>query len=971
MRSRCLINNGSIEKYGLFKFLEMSKKTEYVIIFLIIIISDLLWYNFTKPPIVENYTLDLQPLRIIFMSFYPFNNYSWPGTTFPTIFNFPFNLFYGGLFYITGGNYAVSFFIPNFFIQFLGALSLYKITRVFLSHYKINKIYAFYSVFLYAFNAEIIVGGLWANGLFDLGTAFLPILIYISYLAIFKSKRYYLLLIFASFYLFYSFPGGYPNGAIILAEEFIISVIILSLIFALTFKISFVKKIGLFVKTILINVLAVIIGNLYLLVPTIKIIPLYLAVAQNPENYFAFGVGWDSVDYIQNTVRLLNTWVINSLSLIPPWEATYLSSGIVLTLLYLPFTLAALSVIFTRKRWYLAIYSLFLIVIFLSKANHAPFGFVFTWLVNNFVLFYPFYNGAAFYPLQIMFYGIFGSLTLYSITIYIEKFLMLVKKKVKPKKLLLSKGHALYTKLFVFLVIILLILISVYPIVFGDLSIGTQEQPAGVYLPPEYKDLNSFLSAHNSPVLVLPGTNVFNLNRYNNYSWYGGGDIYPNLLPSPSRSSMYPVLGPAISGSLPYNALSTIYGLPNYAPVNYSSDMLSLFSNGSIFRVITPGANIAYLTNSNSELSVSYNYSAATNPSGVLISEIFAEPYDISNFTFLIVNFTDKNVNFSNIQIGLSFLGNQSKFIGPGYWYFVGEENGIYSSFIKENEYNYSAIIQIRYPAQTAGQVNLNQLTAITIRVTPGQTGHGYLNLSSVKFSMGNKSIESKIFANDMAIMGFKYVLVDSSIQDTPYTFRTGDYYNLLLTGSPYFEKIFTKGPLTLYENLNFNGIFSIGNTILFSNSRSILSDTFDNQSINNSVTFIDNRSMFYSSENILPSRAEVSYKEVSPTEYTLNISSNDSFLLVFKETFNKNFFAKTSNGTPLKDHFLVNGYANGWIVPKNVKSLTIYYKGSEVYRYTELSLVMVPFFFLCFFLISETKRSYVIGRKKGAGKSV
>lgn len=905
------------------------------------------------------------------MSFYQFNIYSWPGTVYPTIFNLPFNLSYGGLFYITDGNYALSFFIPNFLVQFLGAVSLYEIVGLFLSHYKISKMYAFYSVFLFAFNAEIIVGGLWANGLFDLGTAFLPILIYISYLSIFKSRRYYLLLIFASFYLFYSFPGGYPNGAIILAEEFIISLIILSFTFVLTFKISFVKKMGLFMKTIFLNILAILIGNLYLLIPTIKIIPLYLSIAKTPGNYFAFGVGWDSVDYMQNTVRLLNTWVINSPSLIPSWENLYLSNGIILALLFLPFIFAGLSIIFIKKREHLALYSLFVLVIFLSKANHAPFGFIFTWLVNHFVLFFPFYSGAAFYPLQIMLYGILGSITAYYFTIYTEKFLLLVKKKVKSEKLLNIK-HSPYRRLFVFSIIILLMIVSVYPIVLGDLSVGTQEQPAGVYLPSQYNEVNSILSKSNSPVLVLPGTNAFNLNQYNNSSWYGGGDIYPDLLSSPSRSSMYPVIGPAISGSLPYNVLSTIYGLPNYAPVNYSSSLLSLFPSNSTFSVVTPGANVTPPKNSNSEFSISYNYSAATNPSGVWVSEIFTKPYNLSNLTFLIINLTKKNVNFSNLQIGLSFQGNKSNFIGPRYWYFVGEENGIYNSFIKENRYNYSIIIQISYPTYSVGHVNLNHLTAITIRNTPGQSGYGYLNLSSMRFAMGNNKIESSIFANDMATMGFKYALVDSSIQDKPYPFRTGNYYNFLLAGSPYFKKIFENQSLSLYENLKFNGIFSIGSSISFSNSESILSDTFDNQSINSPTVFVENKSLVSEIEKILPSRAQISYKEVNPTKYTLNIHSNSSFLLVFKETFNKNFVAKTSNGTPLKNHFLINGYANGWIVPKNVKSLTIYYGGFKIYGYTELSLVVVPFLSLGLFFIYETKKIICFRAKKiGVGRNV
>lgn len=892
------------------------------------------------------------------MSFYLFNTYSWPGTIYPTIFNLPFNLSYGGLFYLTEGNYALSFFLPNFVVEFLGAVSLYKITGVVLKHYKISNIYAFYSVLFFAFNAEIIVGGLWANGFFDLGTAFLPILIYISYLSIFKSKRYYLLLIFASFYLFYSFPGGYPNGAIILAEEFLISLVILSLLFASSLDIPYIRKIISFFRVFFINITMAFIGNLYLILPTIKIIPLYLNISKNPSNYFAFGVGWDSVDHIQNTVRLLNTWVINSPSLIPPWESSYLSNEIIMALLFIPFILAIFSIIFIRKKSHVILYLLFVVILFLSKANNPPFGFIFTWMVNHVVIFYPFYNGAAFYPLLIMFYSILGTITTYYLIIYTENFL----KILKAKNYNAQSGNNIYIRAFIFGVISLLLIISVYPIVVGDLSIGTLEQPAGVYIEPQYLAVNSIISKSDSPLFVLPGTNAFNLNSFNNSSWYGGGDIYPNLFSSPSRSSMYPVIGQAESGSLPYNVLKYIYGMPNSAPVDSTHNLLDDIPKNASLNSITQGANISYSNVNKTKVEIKYNYSMTNNPSGVWVSDIFTTPFNASPYCFIILNSTNQNVNLSNLRIGLSYKGNSTSYVGPGDWYYVGEENGIYNSFVDVKGNYSSIIIQIHYPTESLGVTNLSHLTSITIRNTPGQSGYGYLNISSIKFAKANYTKESLIFSNDMTTLGFKYILLDSSIQNTPYPYRIGNYYNSMFNDSPFFKEIYHNQSLTLLENLKYKGIFSTENKFSYSNSSSLLGSVYYNSTFNDSTIVTNNLRLVTETKN-LTSSSYISCEKINPLKYTLKIHSTGKFLLLFRETFNKNFIAKTLNGTILNYHFLANGYANAWIVPKNVTYLTICYQGSQVYAYTEFLFILVPFFSLTAFLICESKRFYAMKR--------
>jgi len=87
-----------------------------------------------------------------------------------------------------------------------------------------------------------------------------------------------------------------------------------------------------------------------------------------------------------------------------------------------------------------------------------------------------------------------------------------------------------------------------------------------------------------------------------------------------------------------------------------------------------------------------------------------------------------------------------------------------------------------------------------------------------------------------------------------------------------------------------------------------------------------------------------IKYKRLSFSKYQIDIDSSEGFWLVFSESFNKGwraylrkeniidktFFGKLvlgnifSNKEQIKNHFLVNGYANGWFIDKSGKSQII-----------------------------------------------
>lgn len=65
-----------------------------------------------------------------------------------------------------------------------------------------------------------------------------------------------------------------------------------------------------------------------------------------------------------------------------------------------------------------------------------------------------------------------------------------------------------------------------------------------------------------------------------------------------------------------------------------------------------------------------------------------------------------------------------------------------------------------------------------------------------------------------------------------------------------------------------------------------------------------------------------VNYVKINPSKYIVNVSESNGFILILVNNFNSLWIASI-NGVPIKDHFMVNGYANGWII-ENKGSYTV-----------------------------------------------
>jgi hypothetical protein len=156
---------------------------QYVVVAAIIVISNILWYNFRLPPISANSGFNIFPFRQIQISLLPLNVFSWPVSYIPPILGMPNNLIYAVFYAASGNGYSIALFLSNVIWEMLGAFSVFYLSRIFLKSVSLDPRFAYFPVIFIAFNEEIIQGSQ-----FDLSASLLAIAMVLLYLALYNSR---------------------------------------------------------------------------------------------------------------------------------------------------------------------------------------------------------------------------------------------------------------------------------------------------------------------------------------------------------------------------------------------------------------------------------------------------------------------------------------------------------------------------------------------------------------------------------------------------------------------------------------------------------------------------------------------------------------------------------------------------------------------------------------------------------------
>ncbi len=618
--------------------------------------------------------------------------------------------------------------------------------------------------------------------------------------------------------------------------------------------------------------------------------------------------------------------------------SSYLANPVIQSLLYVPPILALSSVLFLRRREYGA-YGLMIFLIFLSKANNPPLGTPFVWLITNIPLLRVFYNGASFSPGLICLYCIFIPITLARVN---GRLLCMIGKRVELPMGFFRRA-TLSIALPAFIVVILLI--SVFPMLSPMLTQGSPTTPLVSSLPSYYTAASDFIQSTGryDAVMVFPAVNNFNSNQVNNITWYNGVDTYPLTIQNPSVSGVFPLNFVEGRGDA-VDVLNSIYSIDNlsYLSENGYSSVPSYSANGTriVWSPYLSSDQAVSMQGSNDTLFLAN--SSYYNAGGHWLIGQLSTKLNLANTTYAIVQYDLGNAYLSNIQLGV-FQEN-----GAGRWYTLSD----FPHFVS-NGFNTTAISLANPTVQ--GGAGLTNVSALVLNYEPPSQSAGVARITLHRLSFYSGQRTDGILASDLNLLGVKYAYVDTSITSSPNPGHLGQYYNDLFAGSLYFTRVFQQGTVTIYRNDLYERLFS-GTTSLetYSDFSELYSQLYYNVT-SSSEAFVltgtyDGPSLV-SSPNVItltPSMSDL-------TDYVVGVNATAPFILNFKIGFNANWVAKGNDGTLLR-HYELNGFSNGWLVPSNTTSINITYLPQSAYGLYEPILISIPFFMGVAFVVLKPR---------------
>jgi hypothetical protein len=549
------------------KFMRLGNlKFLYLISGMLVIGGFLLWYNFNTPPINSNIGFDLYPSRQVALALSPFNPYLWPGSSIPWTLGLPTALYYGGFLALSGDNTAVALFLCIAVLDVLGAISLCFLASVWLKRFGFGPEFALAAVLIYTFNAYRLLSGFGTSDGYLSGGILTPndpavllILTALTYLTLFRHRVYALLLGFAAFWLF----GSFPIGTLTLFEEYgAVVLVLLAFYLRASMPSDWPARARRLAGGVALTAGPVLVANAYLALPAGSAFQSYVSGLVAPTSqYYATTYSFDTTETPANAIRLATNWALYSWRA-PPWVGPYLSDPASILLSCAVPLLAFAAVPFIRRLSDQLLYAAMVGLVILSASINSPFGGAFVWATTNVLPLRAFYNGETFSSPLLITYCFFATLTIAGVPRWIRGPAPYPISRVASLRAVWTatpRHRRLIAKTWPWGVAIIVVLAS-YPALTPAFSQSHADgEPLDSNLPGYYPAASSYLSHAdpNGPTMVFPEVEPFDSNALNGTAWYTGVNIYPDIIHNPSISS----------------ALSANYVSPVPAPINFVYDM--------------------------------------------------------------------------------------------------------------------------------------------------------------------------------------------------------------------------------------------------------------------------------------------------------------------------------------------------------------------------------------------------------------
>jgi hypothetical protein len=218
-------------------------------------------------------------------------------------------------------------------------------------------------------------------------------------------------------------------------------------------------------------------------------------------------------------------------------------------------------------------------------------------------------------------------------------------------------------------------------------------------------------------------------------------------------------------------------------------------------------------------------------------------------------------------------------------------------------------------------------------------------NGGNLTFILGNKSVTVDTFSS---ISGLKWVPIFDSTN-----LANGEY----------------KLEISNVEGDNvINSIAIVPSTVLnkLQTQYSIILQGKNVTSIQTGQTMAVTVSDGQTQENYSTGDTSLTYEQINPTKYTVQVNTSKPFFLVFSESFDTGWVASINGQQiPGKYHLMVDGFANGWYVNRTGSFSIVLEFSPQNLLYVGVAISTVAFIICMVFVVFMSKETFLTRYKK------
>lgn len=760
-------------------------------------------------------------------------------------------------------------------MYFLGSYAIYKLTKVFLPKTKGSSIPLF-AAFFYLFNPLLINDGIQTSIMFLSSYVALPAVLYFYIQSLNKhSYRYAFVTALTLTFL----ASGIPSF-----RDLIIGLFLLGSYTVYYICTSRNFKNWLFIFGLI--VVFTFILNLFWLFPFImnpeQLLEKFNFLKAIPSNFFTH-----KYTTLLNVLRGFGKWsFFSSVQGIPYFAYSQCYNEnvmVILTTFLLPIIVFS-AFFFSRRRELLFMYSTALLFLFLSKGINPPGGELYALMVNAI----PFFKA-----IRESFFFLQGLMIPYSfLYAYSCQGILDVLSKFVSKKLFSNflKKRCLAKVVLIPLVVLPLFVIS-WPLLTGDvITLWSDPNWKGVTFPESYKEISKILEMNESThVLVLPQST-----SYVTYNWgYSGGrNVLNHLLPVPLVMS-HP--GDEYFPSTSIDFIQHLYNLAQTGEYHLLANLLSI--TGTEFIVIETG-----LTAELGEMATKYINDLNKSPYFTKVREFDEVVLFRVQYSSAMIYSPDKSVTYheevvpSNQYLVVNDLSNGWR----GAPNIVTEYDGTVTrlEYDSSGQYIYCLkVVPLPFKGLHKGDYlvlpfKTSPEASVIVAIAQEKASDIYLNAMNptpthIRSAYTSDTLYTLIYRVPDDISD----AISIKLYATNFLFR--EYAGTLS---------FFFGTLSIVEEIG--GLIDAVSTIDSTQKQEWALLNLDDADIN--VTEIERIITNFS--------PDLTFFKKDKTRYVVEVNSTNPFVLILSQTYDDGWTAKIGSET-IKNHFAINGFANGWII--------------------------------------------------------